>query len=107
MPQLPLFDGSDQLTVTPLSRSTDPATSHEAAREHKESGRAAKSAAEVLDAVKRFPGLTAVELANRAGLDRYEVSRRLADLNRKWLVQRCEERECSINGRKMMTWIAV
>jgi len=52
-----LLNGSDLLTVTPLARKTDPATSHEAAREHKESGRAAKSAAEVLAAVKRYPGM--------------------------------------------------
>lgn len=105
MPQLPLFDGSDQLTVTPLARKTDPATSHEAAREHKESGRAAKSAAAVLAAVNRFPGSTAVELASKAGLDRYEVSRRLADLYRHMIVRHGKVRECTINGRKMMTWL--
>lgn len=106
MKQASLFDGSNQLTVTPLARKTDPSTSHDAAREHKESGNADRSAAKVLDAVNRFPGLTAVELAERAGLDRYEVSRRLSDLRGKQLVRNGEERPCAIKGSRMTTWIA-
>ena len=89
------------LTDTPRARNTDPATSHRAAARILPRLRAQQE--RVLEAVKRFPGSTAVELAHRAGLDRYMVSRRLPELSPIW-VRRHAPRLCSIKGTAQTTW---
>lgn len=106
MHQLSMFDGSDHL-AEPLARKTDPETSHEAAREHRKSGKLTQSMSDVLAAVRKYGGLTAVELALQSCLDRYEVSRRLADLRHAGLVRWGGSRVCEVNKRKMETWWAV
>lgn len=94
------------LTDTPRARRTDPQTSHQAAERIKSSGKLRAQQQTVLDAVKRFPGSTAVELASRAGLDRYMVSRRLPELAPIW-VRRHAPRVCTVKGTAQITWYAV
>lgn len=106
MRQIALFDGSDHLAA-PLARKTDPDTSHAAACEYRDSGKLTQSKAAVLTAVRKRGGLTAVELALMANLDRYEVSRRLADLRKAGLIRCGESRLCDVHQRKMQTWWAV
>lgn len=70
--QLPLqFD-------RPRSRRSDPLSSHVAGIDAAKFARS--QAAKVLRAVLAFPGLTAKQLAERAGLDRYMVARRAPEL---------------------------
>ena len=92
------------LTDTPRARNTDPGTSHQAAGRILPKLRAQQEL--VLSALKRFPGSTAVELASRASLDRYMVSRRLPELSPIW-VRRHAPRICSIKGTAQMTWYPV
>jgi len=69
-----------ELPLFARARRVDPASSHAAAEDLEESGRAARQAALVLDLVRRWPGSTSKELAQRGGVDRYLVARRLPEL---------------------------
>lgn len=98
---------ADLFASTPpprLARHSDPETSRIAARRLVESGALTRQQAEVLDAVRTCPGSTAVEIAQRAGIDRYTVSRRLPELQRKGQVRRGPPRDCTVNGRPQCTW---
>lgn len=102
----------------PRSRRADPDTSHKAAKRHERAVRG--HALRVLEAIRAFPGSTAVELAAKlvasppAGptvaesfvVWRYRVSRRTADLARKHppLIRRGRPRVCSITGSAQTTW---
>ena len=86
----------------PHAATADPVTSHEAAEAAKRSGLVARQAAQVLDAIRKTPGLTSAELAQRHGLDRYMVARRMSDLKHAGLVREGEPRQCQVGrGRAM------
>lgn len=91
------------LADLPRARATDPETSHQAAEAIRRSGKLTRQQAAVPEAVRRFPGSTAVELARKAELDRYAVSRRLPELQPVH-VRRGPPRECTINGNPQSTW---
>ena len=88
----------------PMSRRNDPQTSRIAAASLRASGELGRQAKAVLEATTRWPGSTAVELAAKAGLDRYAVSRRLPELLRDGKVTRGGARVCRENGRPQSTW---
>lgn len=88
----------------PMSRRHDPETSRIAAERLRASGALGKQAAAVLEAVRQHPGSTAVEIAQRAGIDRHAVSRRLPELQRQGKVRRGPPRDCTVNGRPQSTW---
>jgi len=92
---------------TPRARRTDPSTSHSAAERMRVSGALGKQAAAVLEAVKTWPGFTAVEISQRAQIDRHAVSRRLPDLVARGMVRRGPPIVCSVNGRPQSTWFPV
>lgn len=97
------------------ARRNDPSTSHQAAERVRASGALRESQLIVRDAVRRWPGKTAVELGRL--LDgtpcreipredhwwRIEASRRLAELDPVH-VRRGESRSCSIAGTQQATW---
>ena len=87
-----------------LARRSDPATSHTAGERLRESGKLRAQQQQVLDALTRWPGSTAVELATSSGLDRYLVSRRLPELARDGLARRMAPRVCRVNGTAQTTW---
>ena len=89
---------------SPISRQTDPRSSHAAARETERSGRRAAQCEAVLEMVKRHPRRTSLELSRLSQLDRYTVSRRLPELERRGLIRRGLIRDCTVNGRPMLTW---
>ena len=95
------------MTYPIASRRTDPETSHIAECEITDSGGRDKQCQEVLEAVRKSPGSTAVELASMHGLDRYAVSRRTSDLEAKCLVVKGDRRKCRINKSQMVTWYPV
>lgn len=99
---------ADLFTTNPvprgLSRRTDPETSRIAAARLVASGALGRQAQAVLDAVTRWPGSTAVELAGHAEIDRHAVSRRLPELQRRGQVRRGQPRDCRVNGRPQSTW---
>lgn len=98
------LDAFAPFTDTPRARRSDPETSHLAAERIKPKLRAQQQA--VLDALARWPGSTAVELAHETGLDRYLVSRRLPELVPVH-ARRGKPRVCSVNGTPMTTWYPV
>jgi hypothetical protein len=88
-------------TDTPRARRSDPETSHLAAERIRPKLRAQQQA--VLDALTRWPGSTAVELAKVSGLDRYLVSRRLPELV-PMHAKRGTARTCTVAGTPQTTW---
>ena len=97
---------------TPRSRAADPETSHLAAEAVRPVLRERQKV--VLEAVRRWPGLTACELAeaidqhldpNGKGYHhwRLEVSRRAAELRGPWL-RNGPARVCEVAETKQMTW---
>ena len=89
------------------ARSTDPRTSHAAARDAERRGVAAAHRLLCLAVVCREPGLTAAEIAARTGLERHKPSRRLPELRDDGLVVNGPTRRCSVQGRRSITWIPV
>ena len=85
------------------SRRSDPDTSRGAAEEVEASGVAGAQRLACLRVVQQHPGLTAAEIAEKAGLERHAASRRLPELRPKW-VKNGEPRTCSVQGTRAMTW---
>ena len=92
----------DLLSSVPVSRNTDPASSHQAEAEINTSGSRSIQQHQVLAAVKTSPGLTAREISHVYDIDRYAVSRRLPELAGR--IRKGPMRECRIGGRKSLTW---
>lgn len=88
----------------PIARRTDPLTSHEAAADITESGVRGRQMADVLTAVKRYPGRTSAELGSVSRFDRWVAARRLPELEKKGLVVRGEARKCRITSKRSITW---
>jgi predicted ArsR family transcriptional regulator len=96
-------------STSPIARRRDPATSHQAARELTRSGERTRQIDAVLDALRTWRGPawpTSAELAAAIRtLDRYQVARRLADLEHRGLVRKEAIRACGITGRAAVTWV--
>lgn len=90
-----------------LARSTDPQTSHEAAEKLVSSGALTKQMTLVLDVLRKHGPCTSAELAERSGLDRYVVARRLPDLQKRQRATKVTARVCSVGGNKATVWKAV
>lgn len=73
---------------TPASRSTDPESSREAEQHMNDSGERDRQRQRVLEAVREHSGLTTKHLAQRTGMDRHMVARRMPELERQGLVRR-------------------
>lgn len=89
---------------TPAARRTDPNASHDAAEHVTLSGARAKQQAIAATAVKQYPGLTSLELSQRARIDRYMLARRLPECITARTVKRGQERRCAVSGRLACTW---
>jgi hypothetical protein len=100
---------AELLTATPRARRTDIATSHEAAEAIKASGELGRQQLEVLAALRRWPGLTSLELAARMQRDRWMVARRLPELVPIYARRGDPEAgECRVvNGRRHVLWWAI
>jgi predicted transcriptional regulator len=107
MLQADLFSSTNSSAPPRLARRRDPSTSHTAAARLRESGKLRAQQQQVLDALIRWPGSTAVELATASGIDRYVVSRRLPELATPGLVRRHTPRLCRVNGTPQTTWFPV
>ncbi len=88
----------------PATRRTDPASSRLAEKKLSHSGRRQAQADLVLKLVETLEGSTSRELANVSILDRYQVSRRLADLEHVHKVRKGRQRLCTVGQRPMVTW---
>lgn len=101
MNQTALFD-RDQFP--PASRADDPSTSKAAEQRVTRSGARKRQVDIVLQAVTSYPGRTAVELTTACQLDRYQVSRRLADLEHQGRVRKGKRRVCAIQKTDAHEW---
>lgn len=89
---------------TPAARATDPETSHDAAEHHTASGKRAQQQAMTVSAVRAFPGCTMQELAEKTGIDRYVLGRRISECETAGLVKRATKRMCAVTGRTAEPW---
>ncbi len=95
----------NQLTLfNPIARNTDPVSSHMAASEITGHGIRQKQAAIILELVRKYPGRTSLELSRLCDLDRYQIARRLSDLEHAGEIEKGEIRVCRIAGRMAVTW---
>lgn len=90
-----------------FARPTDPATSHQAAKEIMESGQTARDEAAALECMRLHPGLTSRELEAKAGVMDGKFRKRLATLRRKGLARTEGTRRDETTGKTCQLWYAV
>lgn len=90
--------------MSALARTTDSSGSHEAAASIVRSGRHAAQKDRTEAAVKRYPGMTSMQLAQATGMDRYMVARRLPDLAKEGRAHRGAKVLCPISNITVCTW---
>lgn len=92
------------MSTRKMARVSDPVTSHEAAKEHVDSGRNATQRAIVYEILQLLDGSTSDELASAMKVSRYIPARRLPELEDDGLVRRGDPRKSKITGRRGVTW---
>lgn len=90
--------------MSALARATDSSGSHEAAASIVRSGRHAAQKDRTEAAVRRYPGMTSMQLAQATGMDRYMVARRLPDLAKEGRAHRGAKARCPISNITVCTW---
>jgi len=88
----------------PLSRRTDPITSHMAERKLRRSGTLGKRAAFALACVRESPDRTAAELEKKYGVRDGVIRKRLAGLAKAGLIRRGPIAKCSVTLSMCVTW---
>lgn len=103
--QLEMFADPAPVVVA-QARASDPATSHEAARNVEASGACDERRRIIFAAVTKSEGneRTYAELAEQTGIESHETMRRLNDLVKAGLVQKGVARVCRVNGTRCSTW---
>jgi len=86
------------------ARSSDPLTSWDAADRVVRGGKATRQQALAGEAVRLKPGCTSAELAQHCALDRYQLARRLPELEEAGRVRRGATRKCVATGYSAATW---
>lgn len=88
----------------PLARRTDPESSHIAARSMVASGALSDQQRISVALVRAYPNHTSDELAALGTLDRYQLARRLPEVERLGFVERGAIRKSNTTGRPSCTW---
>lgn len=100
--------GSPGITTPPPAPrrcSTVPNTSRRALDRVLSSGSASSKRARIVAAMATFTEpKTAAEIAQLAGLNRYDVSRRMKEIQALGVVRRCLIRACTVLGSECFTW---
>lgn len=86
------------------ARSSDPATSHAAARDLVRSRSILSAQARALEVLRANPGSTARELDTLAGTLDGAIRKRLNDLFLEGLATKKGERKCTITGKTAQLW---
>ena len=103
----------DAFKHTPISRTLDPQTSHDAEERHTTLGKRSERARQVLWLISKYPGHTTGELSHRMMAEYPELSfgccaatphKRAADLEHKGLVEKGRKRKCTDTGYENLTW---
>lgn len=95
------------LIETPISRATDPHSSHDAEIHLNKSGVRARQQNIVLKVIEEYPNLTSLELAVKANMCRYMLARRLPELAGVGKLHRGQIRTCNESGRLAQTWLPI
>jgi hypothetical protein len=90
--------------LPPASHTHDPSTSHDAEREHTESGARQRHLETVFELVLNYPDRTASELASIGPYDLQETRRRLTDLMHLGRVRQCDARIADGRSKREVTW---
>lgn len=90
--------------MSAFARNSDISTSHDAAAFIAASGIQEAQQGQAAAAVRRYPGMTSMELSKAAGLDRYMLGRRLPELLEGARVWRGPKKPCEVSGRSACTW---
>jgi len=96
--QIGMFD------AIPVSRPSNPDTSHEAEESINKTGSRTTQCSEIFSVLKSNPGKLSGEIADITGLGMHVTSRRLADLKNKGLIFQGQHRVYSHTGRKQVSW---
>lgn len=88
----------------PASHRNDPATSRQAEAAITESGGRQTQADIVLSIVREHGGLTSAELTQFCDLDRWQIARRLPDLEANELVTKGNARRCTVTNKASVVW---
>ena len=97
-----LLHGVPCLPAVPRARTTDPQTSHAAARSMRST--AAEHHERILGALEADGDLTPEQIADRCGLDSVQVCRRMAELERLGLAWPTSETRKTRSGRMARVW---
>jgi len=87
------------------SKRNDPDTSREAGALFDASGKRSDHFQQILVTLSDVFPFTAAEIAKWSPLDRFQVSRRLKEMEGRGLVKRCEKKPCSILKSNCGTWM--
>jgi predicted transcriptional regulator len=87
-----------------LARTHDPESSHIAAQRMVQSGAQNAQQQVVLDLVRKHPGSTSDELGEYGLLDRYQIARRLPELESAGFIVKGPMRKSTKTGRPAVTW---
>ena len=93
-----------EINFPPASHSHDPISSFDAEYEITQSGIRGEQMNAIYKLVMLNPGRTSKELAELSKYDRYQIARRLSDLENIFRVKKGETRTCIVGGRKSVTW---
>ena len=85
------------MVQTPLARSSDPTTSHKAVEALRSSGQLKTQANKILEAVRKNPGLTALEYEQLTGIR--DVHKRIKGLENAGVIRRLDQRQCRVTKR--------
>jgi len=96
--QIGMFD------AIPVSRPSDPDTSHEAEETINKTGSRITQCNTIFLVLKSSPGKLAGEIADSTGLGMHVTSRRLADLKNRGLIFQGQPRTYFQTGRKQVSW---
>ena len=89
----------------PASRANDIESSKAAEQEINESGSRFTQQVILYNLVKKCPGLTSREMTAFCNLDRYQIARRLSDLQNGGAIEKGPVRQCHLGDRIAATWI--
>ena len=92
------------LNFPPASHRSDPHTSRQAEAAITASGQRQTQAEIVLEAVNAHPGLTSAELTRHIEMDRWQIARRLPDLEANGLVKKGKPRLCNLKRKLSVIW---
>jgi hypothetical protein len=84
------------------ARTTDPVSSHVAGQDA--ANFATIHYTEILRLLEQYPNQTAQELATHSNLDRYQIGRRLKELEKRGQINRVAIRTCTVGNRIATTW---